>query len=126
MKKFIILGIMALGMVLGIVFNPAGFSLCLIAGIIDPEVLGDIVQDKLANLIVNLSDLDSTDEFDIGTPGTSWEIPMNDLLPAFTRNGEGVTLTPQNLTQNRYKMVVQRAKLPGRLSTRTRKRIRNI
>jgi len=107
MKIFSIL-LFAIGILAGLQ-DPKGFGLCLIAGIIDPEVLGDIVQDKLANMLLGIPDLDSTDEFPIGTPGTSWEVPVNDLLPAFTRNGEGVTLVPQNLTQSRYKMVVQRS-----------------
>jgi len=104
--------IMFLLFVVGIIygmFNPEGFGLALIAGVIDPEVFGAMIQDKLANKFLNIPDLDTTDEFSIGTPGTSWEIPMNDILPAFIRDGEGITLVPANLTQDRYKMVVQRA-----------------
>lgn len=89
-------------------FRPA-FGLGLIAGIIDPRVLGDVVQDKLANMLMNIADIDTSDEFSVGTPGTSWEVPMNDLIPAFQRDGNGVTLVPQSLTQDTYKMVVQRA-----------------
>jgi hypothetical protein len=80
-----------------------------IANIINPEVLGQIVNEKLANLIPNLPATYTTTEFSIGNPGTSWEIPYNKKLTALTRDGEGVTLVPQNLGQDRYKMVVQRA-----------------
>lgn len=80
-----------------------------ISTIINPEVLGAIVNEKLADLIPNLPATYTTDNFTIGTPGTSWEIPYNKKLTALTRDGEGVTLTPQNLGQDKYKMVVQRA-----------------
>lgn len=81
----------------------------LIAGIIDPQVLGDVIADKLANMFMNVADIDTSNEFSVETPGTSWEIPMNDLIPAFQRDGNGVTLVPQSLTQDVYKMVVQRS-----------------
>ncbi len=107
--KVIMFMLFAVGIVYSMFENPAGLGLALIAGIIDPEVLGTIIQDMLANKFVNIPDLDTSGEFAVGTPGTSWEIPMNDLLPSFVRDGEGITLVPQNLTQDRYKMVVQRA-----------------
>lgn len=80
-----------------------------IANIINPEVLGGITNEKLAELIPNLPATYTTEDFAIGTPGTSWEIPYNKNLTALTRDGEGVTLVPQALGQDRYKMVVQRA-----------------
>lgn len=86
-----------------------GFSIALIAGIVDPEVLGALVNDKLANMFIETSDFDTKNQFSVGTAGTSWEIPLNDLIPAFQRDGNGVTLVPQSLTQDTYKMVVQRA-----------------
>jgi hypothetical protein len=91
-------------------FNPIeGLSIALIAGIVDPQVLGAVIADKLANMFMNAADIDTRNEFSVGTPGTSWEIPLNDLIPAFQRDGNGVTLVPQSLTQDKYKMVVQRA-----------------
>ncbi len=83
--------------------------MCLIADIVDPQVLGAVIADKLANMFLNASDIDTRNEFPVATPGTSWEIPLNDLIPAFQRDGNGVTLVPQSLTQDTYKMVVQRA-----------------
>jgi hypothetical protein len=109
MIHLIMFCLFVVGIIYGILGNPEGLGLAMIAGIIDPEVLGDIIQDKLANKFANISDLDTSSEFSVGTPGTSWEIPINDLITAFTRDGEDVTLIPQNLTQDRYKMVVQRA-----------------
>jgi hypothetical protein len=80
-----------------------------IANIINPEVLGALVHLRLPNLLPNVPGLDTTSEFAVGTPGTSWEIPTTGALQDLVRDGEGVTLTPQGLSQGRYKMVVQRA-----------------
>jgi len=52
-----------------------------IANIIDPEVLGNISMEKLASMIPNLTGVDSSGEFAIPTPGTSWQIPYNKVLP---------------------------------------------
>jgi hypothetical protein len=91
-------------------FNPVeGISIALIAGIIDPQVFGAVLGDQLANMFINIADLDTHNQFSVGTPGTSWTIPLNDLIPAFQRDGNGVTFIPQSLTQDSMKMVVQRA-----------------
>lgn len=79
-----------------------------ISDIVNPEVLGDIVNEKLTNLLVNVPGLDTSTEFTLGRAGTSWDIPYNKVLTDLTRDGEGVTLVPQTLSQDKYGMVVQR------------------
>lgn len=79
-----------------------------IANIVNPEVLAAIVMEKLTNMLVNLPGIDTSSEFAIGEKGTSWKIPYNKVIADMTRDGEGVTLTPQTLSQDIYKMVVQR------------------
>lgn len=109
MIKIITFLIFVIGIAYSMTHPIEGISIALIAGIIDPQVLGMVVADKLANMFMNVSDFDTRTEFSVGTPGTSWTIPLNDLIPAFQRDGNGVTLVPQSLTQDSYKMVVQRA-----------------
>lgn len=79
-----------------------------IANIVNPQILSDIVNEKLTNMLATIPGLDTNSEFALGSPGTSWEIPYNKVLTDLTRDGEGVTLTPQTLAQDKYKMVVQR------------------
>ena len=80
-----------------------------ISDIINPEVLGRITMEKLTSILPNLVGVDTSDEFTLPTPGTSWKIPYNKAVAAFTRDGEGVTLTPQAVGQDFFQSVVQRA-----------------
>jgi hypothetical protein len=80
-----------------------------ISDIIDPEVLAAAVNERLAYMIPQIPGLDTSTDFAIGNPGTSWDIPYNKILTDMVIDGESVTLTPQALSQSSYKMVVQRA-----------------
>lgn len=80
-----------------------------ISDIVNPEVVSALTNEKLATKLATVPGLDTSSEFEVGTPGTSWEVPYNKRLAAMARDGEGVTLTPQTMSQAKYKMVVQRA-----------------
>jgi hypothetical protein len=79
-----------------------------ISDIVNPQVLGAIVGQKIANILPTIPALDTSNDFPTGSPGTSWELPYNGIIAALGEDGIGTTLTPQQLTQGVCKSVVQR------------------
>jgi hypothetical protein len=79
-----------------------------ITNIINPEVLSGIVNEKLTNLLLQIPGLDTTTQFPIGEVGTSWKIPYNKVISDIVIDTESTTLTPQTLSQDYYRHVVQR------------------
>ena len=79
-----------------------------ITDVIDPEILGAMVLEKLPNNTVLIPGVFTTSDFPIATEGTIWEIPFNELLGDLETYLAGIDLTAQALGQGDYKMVVIR------------------
>ena len=79
-----------------------------ITDIIDPEILGDMILEKLPNNTILIPGVFTTTDFPIATKGTIWEIPYDELLGDFETYLSGTDLTPQKLGQDSYRMAVIR------------------
>ena len=79
-----------------------------LATIVVPEVLGDLVLEKLADKVIALPGVDTTTEFPIGQNGTIWEVPYQKPVSAMIHDGEGITLVPSDVEQTTYRMPVVR------------------
>ena len=79
-----------------------------LADVIQPRVLADMVLEKLTDEVLDLAGVDTSNQFPIGTKGTKWEIPYQQLIGDLQVDGEGVTLVPTAATQTAYSHIVTR------------------
>ncbi len=80
----------------------------LIADVIDPEILAQMIVLKLPNNTILVPGVFTTNEFPIGEKGTRWKIPYNNNLGDLETFIEDTNLTIQGMDQDDYSMVIIR------------------